>query len=77
MEYNFTKGLGKGLKFVLTALAGLALVTGFSDLTIWSLLEEYLKPIISSLTVGGILTILLNYTKIKFGGIRGLLGLKK
>lgn len=69
--YSFKKGLGKCLKFVLTGLIAVVTVTGFSEVSIWSLLEQYLKPIISTLTVGGVFAWLLNYTKIKFGSRLG------
>ena len=76
-KYELKKGLGKGLKFVLTALAALAAVSGFSEITLWDLLTEYLKPVLGTLSVGGVLAIALNLVKVKFGGIKGLLGLGK
>lgn len=69
-KYDFRKGLSKGIKFILTALIALATVSGFSEVSLWELLEQYLKPVVSALTVGGILTWLLNYTKVKLGGVK-------
>ena len=77
MQYNFSQGIGKGVKFILTALIGLAVVSGFSDFTLWDLLEKYLKPVLGTLSVGGILAIAQNWVKVRFGGVKGLLGLKK
>lgn len=65
MEYSFTKGLGKGAVSALTIAAAMVAFAGFSDLTIWGLLETYLKPVLGSLSVGGAITIALNYVKVK------------
>ena len=65
MEYSFKKGLVKGLISLLSIVgAGLAF-TAFSDITIWGLLEQYLKPILGSLTVGGCITIAINFLKVR------------
>ena len=77
MEYNIKTGISKGLKFVLTALIAVATISGFSEFTLWDLLTEYLKPVLGTLSVGGVLAMALNLVKVKFGGVRGLLGLKK
>ena len=74
--YDIKKGIIKGIKFILIGLGSVAIITGFSEVSLWGLLEQYLKPLLGSLTIGGILVILQNYVKIKFGGMRGLLGLK-
>ena len=65
MQYSFTKGLSKGLLSALAVAGALVAFAGFSDFTIWDLLEQYLKPILGSLTVGGAITMLLNYAKVK------------
>lgn len=70
--YSFKTGIGKGLKFILTALAGIAVISGFSEISIWGLAEQYLKPILSTLTVGGLITIALNFVKTRFGGFKNL-----
>lgn len=75
-EYNLLTGLGKGLKFILTALVAVAVVTGFSEVSLWELLEQYLKPVLGTLTVGGLLTLLNNWVKVKLGGYKKLMGLK-
>jgi len=64
-QYSFTKGLGKGLVSLLAIAGAFIALAGFSDLTLWGLLEQYLKPILGSLTVGGAITMLLNYIKVK------------
>lgn len=65
MEYSFTKGLGKGALSLIAITGAMVAFAGFSDLTIWGLLEQYLKPILGSLTVGGAITMLVNYIKVK------------
>ena len=75
--YSYKQGLGKGLKFVLTGLAAVAVFSGFSDVSLWELLEKYLKPLVGSLTIGSVLVIFQNYVKTKFGGFGKMLGLKK
>lgn len=65
MTYSFTKGLSKGLVSVLVVGGAIIAFAGFSDLTIWGLLEQYLKPLLGSLTVGGALTVAINYIKVK------------
>lgn len=71
MKYSFTKGLAKGL---LSAIAGIGIIAsfaGFSDITIWGLLEQYIKPILGSLTVGTLITMALNYLKVRAAIARG------
>ena len=65
MQYSFKKGLGKGLLSVLALAGTLAAFAGFSDLSIWGLIEQYLKPVVGSLTVGAVITIAVNFVKFK------------
>lgn len=64
-EYSFKKGLSKGFLSILIMSSSMVAFAGFSDLTIWSLLEEYLQPLLGSITVGGAITMLVNYIKVK------------
>lgn len=64
-EYSFTKGLSKGFLSILIMSSSMVAFAGFSDVTIWGLLENYLKPIVGSLTVGTVLAMAINYLKIK------------
>lgn len=64
-QYSFTKGLGKGLVSLLAIAGAFIAFAGFSELTLWGLLEQYLKPVLGSLSVGGAITMLLNYIKVK------------
>lgn len=73
--YDFKTGLGKGLKFILTALIAIVSITGFSDVTLWDLLTQYLKPLLGTLSIGGVLAFLNNFVKVKFGGFKKLAGL--
>ncbi len=65
MEYSFTKGVAKSVVPVLVAVGTLVAFAGFSDLTIWGLLETYVKPFVGSLTVGGALALAANWLKVK------------
>lgn len=65
MEYSFVKGLSKGALSLLAVGGAMVAFAGFSDLTIWGLLEQYLKPVLGSLTVGGAITMAVNYLKVK------------
>lgn len=62
-SYSFKKSLAKGVMFVLQAAAAIVLVTGVSDLSLWSLIEQYLKPIVTGVTVGGAIAIATNFVK--------------
>ena len=77
MQYDWKLGIGKGLKFVMTGLIAVAAVSGFSEVSLWSLAEQYLKPALGTLSVGAVLTMALNFVKVKFGGVKRLLGLGK
>jgi hypothetical protein len=40
--------------------------TTFSDLTVWDLIVKYIQPLTAGLTVGGLITISVNYLKFRF-----------
>jgi len=65
MEYSIKKGAKKGLTSALIVMISIVTFSGFFDVTLWSLVEQYLKPLVSSMTVGGLLTMALNYLKVK------------
>ena len=67
MNYSFKKGIYKGLLSLLAIGGGIIAFAGFSDLTIWGLLEQYLKPVLGSLTVGGVIAVAINFFKFKLG----------
>ena len=75
--YSLKKGVVKGVVSGLTVLVAMVAFTSFSDMTVWSLLEQYLKPLLGALTISGVLTMLLNYVKVQFGGFGKMLGLRK
>jgi uncharacterized membrane protein len=64
-KYSFKKGLSKASLYTLTAVGTLVAFAGMSDVTVWSLVEDYLKPMIGSLTVGGLITLAINYVRFK------------
>ena len=63
MKYSLNIGIRKGLISAGTIVVAMVAFAGFSDLTIWGLLEQYLKPLLGMTTVGGLLTMALNYVK--------------
>lgn len=65
MQYSIKKGAVKGVVAGLTILVAFLAFTGLSDVTIWGLLEQYLKPVLGAATVGGVITMALNYFKVK------------
>lgn len=62
-QYKFSKGLSKALLYTLSTVATLVAFAGFSDIQIWDLVVQYVKPVIGSLTVGGIVTIAINWVR--------------
>ena len=65
MQYSFGKGLKKALVSVLVIAGAFAVFAGVSDLVVWDLFEQYLKPALAGLTVGGLLTLALNWIKVR------------
>lgn len=65
MKYSITKGLSKGAVSALTVAAAMVMFAGFADFTLWQLLEQYLKPVLGSVTIGGVITMALNYLKVR------------
>lgn len=65
MQYSFKKGASKGLVHVLQLAAALAVFAGFSDLQLWDLVTTYVKPVLGTLSVGGVLAIALNWAKVR------------
>lgn len=64
--YSFKKGIIKALLSLLSIVgAGIAFTT-FADIMLWDLLEQYLKPVLGGLTVGGTITLLVNFLKVKY-----------
>jgi len=65
MNYKFSKGIKKGIITALTVLATFMAFSGFADISVWQLMTTYIQPILGAMTVGGAITIALNYLKIK------------
>lgn len=64
-KYSFAKGLVKGITWILTVAGSFLAVSGYADISVWDLVEQHIKPIVGTLTLGGLLTMLLNYLKVK------------
>jgi len=65
MQYSISKGFKKGLLTAMTVGASFIAFAGFSDVSIWGLIVTYIQPIVGSMTVGGLITIVLNFVKVK------------
>lgn len=63
--YSLKKGLLKGVVSGLIGLGVIVTFAGFSDVSIWTLLEQYLKPVIGAMTVGGAISMAVNFVKVK------------
>jgi len=64
-SYSFTYGLRKAALYSLTAIGTLVAFAGFSEIQIWDLIEQYVRPVVGSLTVGGAVTMAINYVRFK------------
>jgi len=64
--YSFSKSIAKGFYTALSGLVVIVAFTAFSDMTLWGLLETYVKPIFGSLTVVGALRALQNWVKYNY-----------
>ena len=67
-QYSFKKGLWKALASALTVGVAMLAFTGFSDMQITDLIEKYIFPVLGTMTVGGAVTLALNWAKIKGKG---------
>ena len=63
--YSFKRGFYKGFLSMLTFAGAILAFTKFGDISIWSLLEEYLKPTLGAMTISGAITMLINWVKFK------------
>lgn len=66
MQYSLSKGLKKGIGTALMVLFSLVVFAGFSDIPVWGLIVRYIQPIVGTMTVGGVLTLAINFVKIKW-----------
>ena len=66
-HYSLKKGLWKAIGTAVGIFAAMAIFAGISDMTLWGLLEQYVKPILGTMTFGGLLTLSRNYAKVKTG----------
>jgi hypothetical protein len=65
VKYSFRKGLAKGLLSVVSILGAFIAFTSFSDVSMWDLMVQYIKPLLGGITVGGAITVLINYLKVR------------
>lgn len=61
--YSFKKTLSKGIYTAIVALAALVTFAGLNEISVWQLVEEYLKPLVGSVTVGGLIAMAVNVAK--------------
>lgn len=62
-DYKLSKGVSKALLYSLSTGATLIAFANFSDVLVWDLIVEYIKPAIGSISVGGIMTIVINWVR--------------
>ncbi len=65
MKYSFKIGFWKGVVSAGIILLAIIAFFGFSDMTIVSIIETYIFPVLGSMTIGGAITMLLNYAKVR------------
>ena len=61
--YSFKKGLGKGVLSLLTVAGSIVALLGFNDVNILDFIVAQVKPLVGALTVGGVITIAINWVK--------------
>lgn len=65
--YSYSQTFWKGFKHVIVGMVGLAVVatvvSGVDHLTIWDVLVKYAQPVLSTISVSAILTMILNWAK--------------
>ncbi len=62
-EYSLRTGFYKGLISIIAIAGGAVAILGFADVEIWGLIVTYIKPVVGGLTVGGAITMALNWLK--------------
>jgi hypothetical protein len=67
-DYSVKKSIGKGVLFFLQGAAAVLVVTGFAEISIWDLIVQYVKPIVGTLTLGGLIALTTNYVKYNWLG---------
>lgn len=65
MKYSLGKGIGKGIQSGLIMLAAVLVATGISDVTVWDLIVKYVQPLVGTVSIGMIITMVINYFKVK------------
>lgn len=65
MKYKLSKGFWKAVKTIGSGVVLLVVFAGLGDVSIWDLAVQYVKPIVGALTVTGLLTMIVNYAKVK------------
>lgn len=63
--YSFKIGFYKGLLSLFTIAGSITALVGFNDVNIFDFIVNQIKPIIGTLTVGGAITVAINYIKFK------------
>jgi hypothetical protein len=65
MNYSFTKGFWKAVKKALSFALLVAVFFNLAENNIWDLVVHYIKPILETMTIGGVITLALNFIKTK------------
>ena len=62
-KYSLKIGFWKGIVSAGIILLAIIAFFGFSDMTIVSIIETYIFPVLGSMTFGGAITMLINWAK--------------
>lgn len=66
--YSWKKGFGKSVTSILGFAISAVIITGFADVQLWDLVVQYVKPLLSGVTVGGSLVFAYNFVKYNWMG---------
>lgn len=65
-RYSFKTGFGKALLYSLSSLGVMATFMGYYDVSIADMITKHVLPLVGSVTVGGLITLVINFVKFKF-----------
>ncbi len=65
MQYSLKKGVEKGATSGLVVLLSIVTFAGLADVAIWDFIEQQVEPLFGSVTFGALITMAINYFKVK------------
>lgn len=64
-KYSYKIGFYKFLAGAVSGILVLLTLAGLTDITLWSILETYLKPVLATITISGLFGSVLNALKFR------------